>query len=879
MGVIKMNNFATELSKRLIQSSEFSSCLGKLQSVGAAATLPNKLDRDIAALEGDVIGKLLYCASVFAQSTTEANIGLAQTIAFNAMLVCQESSVMERCSTILTEIGNFPSIKYAETHYGSKLSSLIGMIQRSIVEHLNTVHVHGQSIALTDYQKTVWDSLKVGESLAVSAPTSAGKSFLVIEHLCRRALLEKNFIFVYIAPTRALLAEVHMKIKERLASNPDIRVTDIPSYDDTPGQIFILTQERFQVLLSVTSAKVELLIVDEAQNLSDGARGMILQNCVEQCFDRNEHTHVVMLAPGAEGFRAAVESLGMPHISEVSTTVSPVLQNRIVVSKTPSFNQLEFKLLTEHGSIPIGSMACERGMSSPESRLASVALELGSQGGSLVYAKTPTEAAKLAGSLALGISEDDKENEELVAFIKDHIHPEYHLINMVKKGVAFHYGQMPALLREAIENAFRKGSIKFLVCTTTLFQGINLPARNVFLNTPARGRGDSQILDPALLWNFAGRAGRMTKDIVGNVFLVDYDSWSDKPMDKFSKFTIKSALTDSITQNVDDVLKVLSGSSAPGSPRDDSYRSAIASAGMLITKARQDKVSDFLLRVAPDLDAFEYRKVRELANKASEEISLPESVISSSWMLNLFALNNLMSFLEQSVKGGAIDELIPKNPSDLRRGSFGHYKLIFNNIFNYVKGYDGNYGGYVSRIAVRWMEGKPYPVIIRAELNAKKREITKKRDSEKMLQLANRSHRVKNIKPMNPSSVIKDTFDTIEDVVRFQLVQMGKAYIDILTHVLISNGLRHKVAEIFDFSMALELGVSTLTSRAFLELGLSRIAASVLQKEIPDSDWDVSRARTALLEFDHTPFKFSQVILEEISKVRIALGGERLVGV
>jgi len=878
MGMIQMNNFATELSRRLIHSSEFSNCLGKLQSVGAAATLPNKLDRNIAALEDDVIGKLLYCASVFAQSTTESHIGLAQTIAFNAMLVCQESSVMERCSSILTEIGNFPSIKYAETHYGSKLSSLIGMIQRSVVEHLNTVHVHGQSIALTDYQKTVWDSLKVGESVAVSAPTSAGKSFLVIEHLCRRALLEKSFIFVYIAPTRALLAEVHMKIKERLASNPDIRVTDIPSYDDTPGQIFILTQERFQVLLSVTSAQVELVIVDEAQNLSDGARGMILQNCVEQCFDRNEHTHVVMLAPGAEGFRAAVESLGMPHISEVSTTVSPVLQNRIVVSKTPSLNQLEFKLLTEHGSIPIGSMGCERGMSTPESRLASVALELGSQGGSLVYAKTPTEAAKLAGSLALGISEDDKENDALVAFIKDHIHPEYHLINMVRKGVAFHYGQMPALLREAIENAFRKGSIKFLVCTTTLFQGINLPARNVFLNTPSRGRGESQILDPALLWNFAGRAGRMTKDIVGNVFLVDYDSWSEQPMDKFSKFTIKSALTESITQNVNDVLTVLSGSSAPGNPRDGSYRNAVASAGMLITKARQDTISDFLLRVAPDLDAFEYRQVRLLANKASEQISLPESVISSSWMLNLFALNNLMSFLSQSVKDGVIDELIPKNPSDLR-GSFGHYTRIFNIIFEYVKGYGGNYGGYVSRIAVRWMEGKPYPVIIRYELKAKEGEIKMKRFNEKMLQLANRSYKEKNIKPLNPNMVIKDTFDTIEDVVRFQLVQMGKAYIDILTHVLISNGLKQKVAEIFDFSMALELGVSTLTSRAFLELGLSRIAASVLQKEIPDSDWDVSRARKALLEFDHTPFKFSQVILEEISKVRVALGGEKLVGV
>src|SRR5258708_39094922 len=70
-----------------------------------------------------------------------------------------------------------------------------------------------------------------------------------------------------------------------------------------------------------------------------------------------------------------------------------------------------------------------------------------------------------------------------------------------------------------------------LVCTTTLAQGVNLPARNVFIDTPTRGAG--KPLDPALLWNFAGRAGRLNHDIVGNVFLLNYEEWNSKPMDQF----------------------------------------------------------------------------------------------------------------------------------------------------------------------------------------------------------------------------------------------------------------------------------------------------------------------------------------------------------
>ncbi len=152
---------------------------------------------------------------------------------------------------------------------------------------------------------------------------------------------------------------------------------------------------------------------------------------------------------------------------------------------------------------------------------------------------------------------DDKSLEDLAVFIEKHIHERYGLADLVRKGVAFHYGKMPTLLRESLEAAFKQGAIKFLACTTTLFQGVNLPARNVFIDTPERGSGDA--LDPAAMWNFAGRAGRMRKDIVGNVFLVDYQDWPEKPMDRFVGYSIEPAFGRTVTDASDRVHRALAG--------------------------------------------------------------------------------------------------------------------------------------------------------------------------------------------------------------------------------------------------------------------------------------------------------------------------------
>lgn len=870
-----MSSFATELSKRLLKATEFSKALISLQTFGAGTTLPSEIFLETSCPDMSELDKLLYCASVFAHSSENSHISVAQNIALNSALIAPTPEVLERAAIILTELGNLPSAAYTETKLKAKRSTLASILQRNIIRELNSVSVGAHTVALTDYQKMVWDSLERGDDLSVSAPTSAGKSFLVIEYLSRRAIEEDEFICVYVAPTRALLSEVLNKLKKRLEGNEDVRISEIPTFMDSKKQIFVLTQERFQILLAATGSSFDLIVIDEAQNLSDGSRGIILQECIEQAFHRKETPHIVLLAPGAEGFKEATESFAIPDVRDASTSVSPVLQNRITVSKPLGEAKLKFELVDKGCSHPIGSIDFKTTANSDNALLAAVAIRLGQSGSSLIYAKTPSEASTLAAMISQSSKIKRKHNSnanlELIEFVKDHIHPDYHLIEMVKNGVAFHYGQMPALLREAIEAAFKKGTIDFLVCTTTLFQGINLPARNVFINTPKRGRGGKKSLEPALLWNFAGRAGRMCDDIVGNVFLVDYEKWDEKPFDEKVSFKIQPALGVTINFESRLVVSALNQSLGKIDPRDEVQKQVVACAGLLVSKARQGKLDDFILRTASELDPLDSASIREAAKRASGFISVPDEVLNVSWTLDVFALDDLLKYFDEKIAQGKEVDLIPLSPAELGSRSFKHYIKIFDLMYKFVKGWKGSLGSYVAPIAVRWMEGLPYPVIISYEVSRAQTALEEKLKNQEAMRKTGAKIRSSTKTQVDKNQIINKTFDTIESLIRFQLVQMGKAYIDLLRHALHKSGKTEKALQIFDFSMALELGISSVTGQGLLELGLSRIAAAEVQKLLVEEYNNIDELKRILKSFEWDLFNLSPIILAELERLGLKL--------
>ena len=869
---MKTTSFAQELATRLISSEQYWSLLASLQTKGVISTL-NRKPAEIT-ITSDDLAKLLYCAEIFVQTDDETLHKQAQEIAIQTLLVAphdDDKAPQDRALSLLTELGNFPGLNYVERNLTKSSPSLIALINRRISEELNTVSFGSEVLALTAYQKHVWNNLHKNRATAISAPTSAGKSFLVVEHLCRLAERQGSFIAVYITPTRALLSEVHQKIQTRLKDKADVRISVIPTLEEVsnyPVQIFILTQERLSALLSIapTDFTFDLVVVDEAQNIADDSRGMVLQDCLERISASSASTQVILLTPGAIGMPEVAKTFGIFDLISLTTRLSPVQQNRIVLTKVHKKPRvLALSLIGNEGARhELGKLELTDSLNDAKSRIARVAVELGADGGTLLYETGPREAEKAAAYLVELLQHRNAQPnspplEELSKFIKEHVHNDYQLAEMVRHGVAYHYGRMPSLLREAIESTFKqdKDGIKYLVCTTTLAQGVNLPARNVFIDTPKYGRG--KPLDPALLWNFAGRAGRLNQDVVGNVFLLDYDHWESRPMDTFVPFTVRSATQDTLKTYGKKIADALNERTLPkASPSNPEVSLVRSGAGLLIAHAARKNIKDYLCGVMGSSSDLEVETLANAATSALSAIDLPEHILTENWTIDPFGLKRLYEHLIELIGEGRVLELLPMNPKDAPP-SF--YETLFGRIVEKVNGESRRFGGLAGKLAVDWMRGIPYPELL-ARWIARQRK-SEHRKAEQALTDGNAP-----AKPKTVDELIRAAFNLIEDTVRFQFVQLGKAYRDLLLEALRQTDNSHLVPKVFDFALALELGISSKAGTIYVELGLSRIAASALDRLMPNDGPDsVETARQFLQKLNLETAKLSPVIVTELQRL------------
>ncbi len=849
-----MSTFADRLADRIRTEPQFDADIDDVCTAALCRLVP-QLESDRPLSNNAALSRILQSASVFAQASTDGNKALAQDLALYSIFAASEIQQQESARDIISALGNHPGVSQLNETFQLQYRTFRSYVADRLHRKHNAVSIEGVETSLTDFQLDVWDRVKFGKAVAVSAPTSAGKSFVVMEYLCQTVLAHDRFSVVFIAPTRALLSEINGKISSRLAAYPEVRVSTIPTPDHSqrPKQVFILTQERLQVLLAVSNICFDLVVVDEAQSIGDESRGIILQDCLEQAIERSAETRFLFVAPSAEGFEQIEAATGVSSISVAQTQLSPVLQNRIIVSPIAgSPRQLQLKLIMGTRYVSLGVLSGSRGFEVPDTILAAVALELGTGGASLVYGPSPAQTEKIAGRIASGLElESSSKLTELSNFIKNHVHEKFSLATQVLKGVSTHYGKMPSLLREAIEDSFKTGYLKYLVCTTTLFQGINLPARNVFIDTPTRGRkGQKSPLDPAALWNFAGRAGRLGKDVVGNVFLVGYEDWGSKPLTDKKRFTITPSFRKTVTEFPSEVKMGLSDGIIP-SQKELAAAPAIRSAvGLMVSRAASGTLRSFLRRsLGDDVDEETRENYAFMAESALEHLRLPAEIIKTNWTIDPFGLARLFTRINELVSAGDITDLIPIHPNSTSADPMDVYFAIYRRINRYVlNNINISYVYKVTFTSLSWMRGLPLPALIANVIDR-----AEKSNKEKL-----------RFKPINYDSHIRKVFDFIEDQLRFTYVQLGRAYIDLLRHSLEHHGYGAKAKAIYDFPLALELGVSSAAGQAFVELGLSRIAASTFEQLIPNSNPTPDEARKWLAGLAGTEFQLSGVIWEEL---------------
>ena len=112
--------------------------------------------------------------------------------------------------------------------------------------------------------------------------------------------------------------------------------------------------------------------------------------------------------------------------------------------------------------------------------------------------------------------------------IRQEVHGDYFLADMIRKGIAYHIGYLPASIRARIETLFQDGHITIMFCTSTLLEGVNLPADNLFITDNKIFRSE---MEPVDFRNLIGRVGRISFNLYGNVYFVSDEAETVKSDD------------------------------------------------------------------------------------------------------------------------------------------------------------------------------------------------------------------------------------------------------------------------------------------------------------------------------------------------------------
>lgn len=87
-----------------------------------------------------------------------------------------------------------------------------------------------------------------------------------------------------------------------------------------------------------------------------------------------------------------------------------------------------------------------------------------------------------------------------------------------KLGIFTHHGDTPQGIRLAVEHAMKTRKARFVICTSTLAQGVNLPIRYLIVTSIYQGIEPISVRD---FHNLIGRAGRADQHTEGSVIFAD----------------------------------------------------------------------------------------------------------------------------------------------------------------------------------------------------------------------------------------------------------------------------------------------------------------------------------------------------------------------
>ncbi|MBR7652940.1 hypothetical protein KCX83_11465 [Brucella oryzae] len=207
-------------------------------------------------------------------------------------------------------------------------------------------------------------------------------------------------------------------------------------------------------------------------------------------------------------------------------------------------------------------------------------------------------------------------------------------------------------------------------------------------------------------------------------------------------------------------------------------------------------------------------RLEQALAKATDGLALAAEIGARNPGVSLIGLQNLLAFFQ--AYGGPPEDLLPA-PSE-SDDAYDRFSMMMERVNDHVLSVflPKTLIPLHARTVLEWLKGYSLPTIIRKRI-----EYLQRRDRE-----------------IDTAGVIRSTLEMIEGTARFLAPRYFSAYVDVLNHHLKAIGREDLIDIDLDIGIALEFGVSTVTLRSLMELGMSRIGAVALYEIIALDDLD-----------------------------------------
>ena len=732
--------------------------------------------------------------------------------------------------SVLAKLGNFPGIEFLKNESNSSELPFERELEKKVKEFIQAVP-DTEDLIFTDSQFELYKKITGSKHFSFSGPTSMGKSFIIKSFIRKVVGNKPPENIVIMVPTRALINQFSLDLNKELKDVlehynytviTNSNVSELPSTEN--HYIFVLTPER---LLSYLSQKnnpsIAYLFIDEAHKLAaeKDSRAVTAYSAISKALRRNPNLNLYFSSPNVANPEVFLKLFKKDEKQFFRTIETPVSQNLFFVD-------LVEKRVTHY--LDNGNYEFEPKIVTKSETIYDVLFAIGDEESNIVYCSSRFDAVDKAAKLfELNKNQQvevSKNVKRVIRQIRAYIHKDYYLGEFLNRGIGYHFGNLPQIIRNKVESLFKEREINYVFCTSTLLEGVNLPAKNVFILNNKNGRNAFQPID---FWNLAGRAGRLKHELSGNIICLKETDKDWKKHEVFLEGEAEIKLNPSVENYIDRKLKKIE--QILNEKTDVKFDTEIMKeileyiANIISIDTLEIERANYNSEIIKKLIDENKEAIIELAKKKNGKVEVPSSVLNTNNSIKLKIQNEIFIALKKQAKNPVAIKLPSRVTYEICQEWLHKFYTMFHWATEEKKFKSESQLDYYAVLMNQWINGIPLSQIINESIAYYSRKGNKLmvgyKDGRPSYEVFDNSKHHINV-------LIGNIIDDIESVLRFLFEKYFNNYYAMLVEILGEENAG------VNWATFLEYGTQNTIVIALQNYGLSRHSADFIYKKFKD---------------------------------------------